>query len=135
MVTYFYFDSDPSALDGSVLPAPPGKFVLFHSTGAMTSVSSYVQAYNYDLIGRSHAVNTTMSHTNEMYTYVDAADDTHDSSDPRRHDVSCEWSLSTTGILDKVYKGNGNPETQRACLNKGDTVFFLDTGIPDGKYA
>jgi len=155
MVTYFYFDSDPSALDGSVLPAPPGKFVVFQSTGedytsrasggtvyfdvftttgTMTSVSSYVQAYNYDLTGRSQAVN--MSHTNEMYTYSDAKDDVDVSStDPRRHDVSCEWSLNTAGILARVYQGHGGKETQRACLNKGDTVFFLNTGIPNGKFA
>jgi hypothetical protein len=158
MVTYFYFDSDPSALDGSVLPAPPGKFVVFQSTGedyksrtsggtvyfdvftttgTMTSVSSYVQAYNYDLIGRPHAVNTTMSHTNEMYTYSDALDDVDPSADPRRHDVSCEWSLNAAGTLNRVYKANvpAKQETQRACLNKGDTVFFLNIGIPNSKFA
>merc|ERR1711871_1489150 len=109
-------------------------FDIFTSKGTMQSVSSYIHAYNYMNGG---AANT--KHSNKMYTILDLDEDSDVGSGAAtddRYDVSCEYSLNADGTFKYTYGRNNHHgvgrEQQLECLNKGDTVFFLNVQVPQG---
>jgi hypothetical protein len=109
-------------------------FDIFTSKGTMQSVSSYIHAYNYMNGG---AANT--KHSNKMYTVLDLDEDSDvvsGAATADRYDVSCEYSLNADGTFKYTYGRNNHHgvgrEQQLECLNKGDTVFFLNVQVPEG---
>merc|ERR1712178_304007 len=103
-------------------------FDVFTTKGTMQSISSYIHAYNYVENGAAET-----RHSNKMYTVLDELEDeTPANGIAERHDISCEYSLNSNDVLDRVYGRALGRETQLECLNKGDTVFFLNVQVPSG---
>ena len=103
-------------------------FDVFTTKGTMQSISSYIHAYNYVENGAAET-----RHSNKMYTVLDELEDeTRANGIAERHDISCEYSLNSNDVLDRVYGRALGRETQLECLNKGDTVFFLNVQVPSG---
>jgi hypothetical protein len=103
-------------------------FDVFTTKGTMQSISSYIHAYNYVENGAAET-----RHSNKMYTVLDELEDeTRANGIAERHDISCEYSLNSNDVLERVYGRALGRETQLECLNKGDTVFFLNVQVPSG---
>merc|ERR1712196_733866 len=100
-------------------------FDLFTTTGTMQIVSEYIHAYNYVA-----SADSTTRHQNKMYTVLAESEDSNINYKKDRYDVSCEYSLDADNNFKYSYGPTSGRESQKACLDKGDTVFFLNVQVP-----